>query len=103
MNTLKSEILGDEKFMARYPWKVMRLYGLNLWKTNIFFKYSQLKGVFWHQNMRDNITLHLCLRDDEQPSQLQQSAIPATETAAFKADVAAWDWTGKTEAKDGHL
>lgn len=51
----------------------------------------------------DNITLHPWLRDDEQPSQMQQSEIPATETAACKADVDAWDWTRKTETKDRHL
>lgn len=55
-------------------------------KNKSLFKYSQLKAVFWHQS---NITLHLSLRDDEKPSQIQQSEIPATETTAFKADVAA--------------
>lgn len=69
-------------------------------KNKSLFKYSQLKAVFWHQS---NITLHLSLRDDEKPSQIQQSEIPATETTAFKADVAAWDWTRKPEAKDGPL
>lgn len=56
------------------------------YEKEIFFQMQPVKEWFLHQS---NITLQLCLRDDEQPSQMQQAEIPASETAAFRADVAA--------------
>lgn len=67
-----------------------------IYEKQISFQIQPVKGCFWHQS---NITLHLCLRDDEQPSQMLQSEIPATETAASKADVAAEIGQGKQRLK----